>query len=448
MPKPGLSLSIEDETKLGETFVAQITQYFELIEDPSANAFINDLGNYLIEPILTKPFPFRFYILNDGTLNAFAGPGGHIFMFSGLINRMDQVEELAAVLCHEVGHITARHISDRIEQAKKINIATLAALLAGALIGGELGGALATGGMAAGLQAQLHYSREDERQADQLGYKYMTAAGFDMAHMITALRKIEEGQWFGTDRVPAYLQTHPTGPERMSNLDNMLSQRRVEPPADGEQSFFQKRFLLFKTLIRAITMNFKDAEIYFKRQVEMAPSNPLSHFGLGLVYKEHSDFVLAITHLKKALEMENQSPVIMRHLGETYQMNGEDQKAVSTLQTALKFDPNDKTAQYLLAVSYENLDQYHKAIKLLTRLTYLEPVNRDVYYHLGLSHGRLNHLALAHYYFGLYFKIERKGKKALFHFRKASELAEKDPVLKEKIRKATSDLLRPKNPAQ
>jgi len=125
------ALSIEDERKMGEEFMAQVVAQLELVNDPFANQYINDLGHYLIEPLETRSFPFHFYIIRDNTLNAFAAPGGHIFVFSGLIEAMDTVDELAAVICHEIGHISARHLAKRIEQSKTIGLATLAGILAG-----------------------------------------------------------------------------------------------------------------------------------------------------------------------------------------------------------------------------------------------------------------------------------------------------------------------------
>ena len=87
-----------------------------IIEDDFAVQYINELGQYLLRPIETQFFPFRFYILKEYTMNAFAAPGGHLFFFSGLIEMTEEVDELAAVVCHEIGHITARHLAHRIEQ--------------------------------------------------------------------------------------------------------------------------------------------------------------------------------------------------------------------------------------------------------------------------------------------------------------------------------------------
>jgi len=437
--KPAFAITIEEERDLGRKFMAQIQTQFELIEDDFAKKFINDLGTYLIAPLETRYFPFRFYLIRNNNLNAFAAPGGHVFVFSGLVEALDRVDELASVICHEIGHVSARHLSQRIEMSKKIGLATMAGVLAGALLGGELAGALTAGSLAAGLQAQLHYSREDERQADQLGFKYMQASGFDPSGMIDVLKKIEKEQLYGSNKIPAYLLTHPTGPERMANLDSLLS--RYAPVEIREKvSLFRTDFPLFRTILRAVTLEPSVAEKRFHQDLKDHPEDTLPHFGLGMVYKARSEFNQALHHLKEALAAEPDSVPMLKMLAETFQMKGEDQKAIVTLEKALKIDDTDKHTLFLLGVSHENLEQYEKAISLFKRLAALKPVGNDVYYHLGLSLGRLNRLPLAHYNFGIFFKNKHQHEKARFHFRKAEGLAGNDAALKEKIRKEATDL--------
>jgi len=219
------AISIEDERKMGQQFAISVQRMFPVVDDDFAVNYFSDLGHYLLRSLDSKPFPFNFYIINDPTLNAFAGPGGQVFFFTGIIDVMDSVDELAAVLSHEIAHVTARHISKRMEQSKKINLATMAGILAGILIGGAAAAPIMTGSMAAAQQAQLSYSREDERQADQLGFKYSSAGGFDPLEMIQTLKKIRRAQIIGTDSIPPYLLTHPGGPERMSNFETMSMSR-------------------------------------------------------------------------------------------------------------------------------------------------------------------------------------------------------------------------------
>ncbi len=434
------ALSIEEETTLGKQFLANVKKQFDLIDDSFAANYFNSLGHYLIRPLETKPFPFHFYIVKDNSLNAFAAPGGHIFMFSGLVNSLENIDELSAVVCHEIGHVSARHLSQRIEQSKKIGMATMAGVLAGALIGGKAAGALITGSMAAGIQTQLHYSRTDERQADQLGFKYMNTAGFDPAGMIGALKEIEQGRYLGSDKVPTYLLTHPTGPERMSNLEAMLS--HYKPQASKEEiAYFKGMFPFFKTVVRAKSVDFHEAERLFILDLEKAEDDPLPLFGLGIAYKEKAEYSTAIHYLKKAHEEKPGFIPILTSLGETYLLKGEIDKAVSTLKEALEIDRGNKSVIFLLGLSLEKLDQYGKAIQLFEKLAALPPVKNEVYYHLGLSYGRQERLALAHYNFGIYFRELEQTQKAKFHFRKAEELSENNLELREKINKAAKGLL-------
>ena len=430
-----LALSIEEERILGEKFLVQVGKQFQLVEDDFADQFLNDLGRYLITPLETKPFPFRFFVVKDNTMNGFAAPGGNIFIFSGLIEITDSIDELAAIICHEIGHVSARHLAQRLEQSKKIGLATLAGILAGVLIGGPAAGALITGSMAAGIQTQLHYSREDERQADQLGFSYMKYAGLDPKGMITALKKIERGSWFGSDKVPAYLMTHPTGPERMSNLDVLLSD--YTPASSKEEANrFRALFPFFKTVVRAKGLDSREAERVFSLQLKGDPGSSLPYFGLGIVYKGRAEYALAIQHLESALEKGPGGIPVLTNLGQAYQENGQDRKAISVLEGALKLAGDSRPTLLILGISYENLEEYEKAIQLFERLASFTPVKNEVYYHLGFCYGKSNRLALAHYNFGLYFKSEGQKEKAQFHFRKADDLSGNNSALKEKIRRA------------
>jgi len=432
-------LSVEDETIAGEEFLFNLRKYLDFVDDDFANEYINDLGHYLIRPLETRHFPFRFYIIKDNSLNAFAGPGGHIFVFSGLIEAMDDIDELAAVVCHEIGHVSARHLAHRIEQNKKIGLATMAGVLAGMLIGGKAASAIITGSMAAGIQKQLSYSRNDERQADQLGFKYMDAAGFNPSGMITIHKKLTKRRWLGAGGIPPYLLTHPGGAERMSNMEVMLSEYTPKPE-NKKTAEYRMKFPFLKAILRAKYVDFPEAERLFKEELEIDPDSTSAHFGLGILWKERSEYDLAVDHFQKALKGQPESLPILRELGETYQLKGQDTKAVRILEKALNIDPQDKSALFLLAMSYQNLEAYPKAIRLYERLTLIKPVKDEVFYNLGVSYGRQNRLAQAHYNFGTYFKRLKEMEKAGFHFQKASALSKNDPGLRRRIKKAMGEL--------
>jgi predicted Zn-dependent protease len=436
VPTPNaLALTIEEEHKLGQEFLTQIRAHFVLIQDEFPRQFINDLGQYLTQQLEIRHFPYRFYLIKDNSLNAFAAPGGHIFVFSGLVEIMSAADELAAVITHEIAHVSARHLSKRIELSRKITLATLAGILAGVLIGGKAAAALITGSMAAGIQAQLHYSRNDERQADQLGYRYLKPTGFNPAALLTTMKEIERGRWFGSDKIPPYLLTHPTGPERMATLETMLRGFQPKSPTP-EVVRFRSRFPYFRAYLMAKSLESYEAERLFKLDLKKDSDSTVPLFGLGVVHKERGEYELAIDYLKRALKSKPDFIPLLTTLGECYQLNGQDAEAIQLFRRALNLDEGNKGAMYLLGLSYENRGQYGKAVGLFEILTAFKPVRNEVYYHLGVSYGKAKRLARAHYNFWIYFKRLGQVEKARFHFQKAEGLSTNDPLLRKKIEKA------------
>jgi beta-barrel assembly-enhancing protease len=432
------ALSIEEEEKLSEDFLRNIKRQYEIVDDDFAQDYINRLGQYLTRSLETKHFPYNFHIIVSSELNAFAGPAGHIFIFTGLIDTMDEIDELAAVICHEIGHVTSRHISERIEQNKKIGLATLAGILAGSMLGGEVADTVITGSVAAGIQKQLNYSRDDERQADQLAVKYMDQAGLDPAGMVRALSKLQRGSLSGSGNVPSYLLTHPTSPERMADIESMLSSRRFTE-TKKEAEAFRKEYPIFRTLLKSRYSDSNIAEKGFELELKSNTESPLAHFGLGIVLNEKGEYTEALKHLQISSEKLPDSIPVLHYLGETYQLIGNDREAIKIFEEALKIDEFNKSILFSLAFSYQNLEEYSRAVTILESLASVNPVKNEVYYNLGVSLGRMDRLGPAHYYFGLYFKNLGERQKAAFHFQKAREYAGSDASLRERIDKATGN---------
>ena len=432
-------LSPKEETELGERFLASISSQYEFADYPYIMQYMNELGDYIGSHIEVPYFPLKFYVIKDSTVNAFAAPAGHIFFFSGLIGILDDADELASILAHELGHVSARHLVSRIDRSQKIGLATLAGMLAGILVGGEVGGALMTGSVAAGIQAELGYSREDERQADQLGFKYTQLSGFDPAGMLTALQKIQRENWYGTQEIPAYLLTHPGAPERMATIESML--RGYEKTPDHETTKKLRAFFpIFQTMVIALCLDKEQAARELEKRLRNNPSSGTAHYGLGLILQREGKLNEALEHLKIADNKNADSIPVMFSLAETYQMLGEYEDSLSILRRALEVSPKDKEILFLLALSLQELEQYGQASEIYERLTFLPPVKDMVYYNLGIVYGRQGKLALAHYNLGIYFSKLRSREKALFHFEKANELVRNDAALQNKIEKALADM--------
>ncbi|MBT8356680.1 MAG: M48 family metalloprotease, partial [Deltaproteobacteria bacterium] len=218
IPKAALSITAAEEEELSREFMKVIYKKLKFVEDPVIVNYVNKIGKKIVSILPPQPFNYRFYVIEEDIFNAFATPAGHIFIYSGLMAAMENEEELAGILGHEIAHVFCRHISQKIDRSKKISIATLAGIAAGIFLGaegaGEVGSAVVVGSMAAGQSMTLAYSREDERQADQIGLNYLTKAGYTGYGLLSVFKKIRSKHWFGPEQIPTYLTTHPAPEDR------------------------------------------------------------------------------------------------------------------------------------------------------------------------------------------------------------------------------------------
>jgi predicted Zn-dependent protease len=223
-------ISEKDEIALGQQSAEQVKAQMGEYPDKKIQEYVSRLGLEMAKKSERPNLPWSFTVLDDPTVNAFALPGGPIFVTRGILTHMTSEAELAGVLGHEIGHVTARH---SVEQLSKQQLAQLG--LGVGMIFSETVRGVGQAAMA-GLQLMfLKYGRDAERQSDELGFKYMVAQGYDprqMAEMFVTLRRASDAQ--GAGRVPEWASTHPDpgdraekALERASKLEGDLSRLRV-----------------------------------------------------------------------------------------------------------------------------------------------------------------------------------------------------------------------------
>jgi len=207
IPPAVLSITVKEEEDLSRQMMTAIYKHYEIIDDPVVVAYVNDIGKRILATLPQQPFQYQFHVIKEDVYNAFATPAGHIFVYTGLMDAMEEEEELAGILGHEIAHVYCRHISQKIERQKKMGWASLAGIAAGVLLGvggaGEAAQAVTMGSQAAIMSAELSYSRDDEMQADQFGLKFITGAGYSADGLLKILKKIRGKTWFGSDQQQA-----------------------------------------------------------------------------------------------------------------------------------------------------------------------------------------------------------------------------------------------------
>jgi predicted Zn-dependent protease len=213
-------ISEQQEIAMGQESDQQVVQQLGLYPDDQLQAYVARLGKRLAADSERPDLPWTFRVVDDPVVNAFALPGGHIFVTRGLLSHLTTEAELVAVLGHEIGHVTARH---SVEQMSKAQLAQVG-LIAGAIFQPEL--ANAYGGLAQqGMQLLfLKYSRDDERQADDLGLRYLLREKYDprqMSDVFETLRRVSAREPNG--RVPNWLSTHPAPEDRIQRIDAQVA---------------------------------------------------------------------------------------------------------------------------------------------------------------------------------------------------------------------------------
>lgn len=211
---------------MGREADQQVAQSLGLYPDDQLQAYVSRIGKQIAADSERPNLPWTFRVVDDPTVNAFALPGGFVYVTRGLMTHLTSEAELVGVLGHEIGHVTARH---SVEQMSKQQLAQIG-LVAGMLLKPELAnfGDLAQTGL--GLLF-LKYSRDDETQADELGLRYLTREHYDPREMVKVFQVLDRvsQQEASSGRVPDWLATHPSPQNRIQRISNDITKLNLDP---------------------------------------------------------------------------------------------------------------------------------------------------------------------------------------------------------------------------
>jgi len=208
--KEFIFISTPEEISLGNNLHQQLSQQFELSDQGKDYERINRIGQRLARVSDRQDYKYQFFLIKKDELNAFTTPGGRIYVFSGLIDKLTSDDQIASVLAHEIGHCAARHTVKKFQAAMGYD-------LIGSIILGQVGeGAKEIASMSSNMIMGLvfsAYGRQDEYEADRLGIKYLHQAGFDPDATIVTLQILQqESKGVGA---PTVLRSHPHIPDRI-----------------------------------------------------------------------------------------------------------------------------------------------------------------------------------------------------------------------------------------
>lgn len=251
---PSNKYKVQDDVKLGQQAAAEVEKQFPIISDADSEAYLQRIGSRLVRSIprqFDQPaFNYRFKWVNASDLNAFALPGGPMYVNRGMLQAAKNEGELAGVMAHEVSHVALRHATAQAtkQSSVKNTLGTIGLILGGAILGGQAG---AQAGAIAAAAWQTKYSREYETQSDTLGAQIMADAGYDPRDLANVFRTIS-GE--GNRGAPEWLSSHPDPGNRYEKINREAQYLRVSPNPIKITRDFERIQSKFRSMPPARTM--------------------------------------------------------------------------------------------------------------------------------------------------------------------------------------------------
>ncbi len=423
------AMSVEEERKLGKKLLHMVNEQVNIIKDPEITEYVSELGRKVLEQVEGKYFDYQFFVIRDPGINAFAMPGGLIFVHSGLIDAIDSENDLVCVLAHEIGHIQGRHIARRMDAMQKVNMASAAVAVAGLFLGGGNAGSavLATTG-ALNMSFALKYSRIDEEEADRRACQWICKAGYHPQGLISVMRKIQQSRWIGSDTIPSYLSTHPASSERITYLEDILATSNCQEKNDTGSFRFQR--VKVKTAIA--TGRPSVLVRTFRQRVAEHPQDLFSRYGLALALHKARELNQSQKIMEELIRERPNDPEFLVDLGRIHLSAGRYPEAVRTLEEASRRLPNDPACSYYLASGLLELGEARKALPLLQSIESSWPDPGGISLLIGRAYSSLGDKGRTHYYLYQHYQEEGDKKTAIYHREMAKKLlGPEDKLLRE-----------------
>jgi beta-barrel assembly-enhancing protease len=300
-------LSHTDEYRLGAMVARELRDQNAVLEDPEVSEYVNWVGMRLASQSADGGRGFQYFVVKDRSINAFAVPGGFVFLNDGLVLATSNESELASVMAHETAHVTQHHTARMIRDQSTQSITSAAALLAAILLGAIGGGQAIEGGIVAAqglaVQHQINFTREQEFEADRVGISYLAGAGFDVNSMASFFETMSRHEGLAATYIPAMLIDHPVTSDRVAEARSRAAQLPAHRSKDSQS------YELIRERVRVLTAT-GDVDLAAQYAQKIARGHPSlgDRYGqaLALISSNHADEAVRIL-----------APLVQQHEGLT-----------------------------------------------------------------------------------------------------------------------------------
>src|SRR5450830_994922 len=358
-------LSPLQEEKIGDQIMRSVLASDDVVSDSEINDYVTDLGYKLVSNGPDRSQNFKFFVVEDDSINAFAMPGAVIGVHTGLILAAENESQVAGVLGHEIGHVVQRHMARMFAQQKTdsiLNIASFAGALLLALANPQLSAGALTSATAGSVQKQINFTRENEREADRVGLQIMADSGFDPHGMTDFFQILQKGTRFVEGTAPAFLRTHPLTTERIADVqgrvDQMASFRMVQDNPD---------FYYVRAKLLANRNSPAQAAELFKNSIDEKKYNneAAQHYGLAIALMRKNDLDGATKELAWLRANMSRHPMFETLAANILVARNQPAQAAKQYTDALAMFPTHRALIYGYAEHYLALNQIDNALKLI-----------------------------------------------------------------------------------
>ncbi len=434
-------LSPLQEQAIAEQILRDVATSDDVVQDPEVTAYLQALGMRLVSSSPDSQLKFNFFVVQDNSINAFAMPGGVVGVHTGLILASNSESELASVLGHEIGHVTQHHLA-RMLAAQKYdtfkNIAGIALALLVARANPQLASGALTTASAVGVQNQLDYTREHEREADRIGLQILNSGGFDVRAMPAFFTTLQRGTRFAEGGAPSFLRTHPLTSERIADVANRVEQMPYKQVPDSVEFQYVRAKLLANNGAAETNILVFEQNIREHRYT----SEAAEHYGLAVASLRKRAYEKAEKEIAWLKKNAPPHPMIENLSARLQVAKNNPQLAAKQYAAALKLFPDNRALLYGYLEHFLAIKQADNAINLVKEKQSLYPDDAYFYDVLAKAYTIQNKVLLSQQALGEAYYRKYDLKRAIEQMDLATKASDGDFYQKSMVEARLKDLRR------
>ncbi len=430
---------VDKHKELGKRFVQAARKEFTFVKDHEVVTLVNKVGRDILEANGIDPTTYHFLIVKKNQLNAFAIPGGYIFVFDGLLKKLGSIDALAGVLAHEIAHVKQDHFFKDSKKVGAINLATMAAVILAGLAG-ESSGAAGAVAHAANITVQLKFTRENEEEADLFAIKFLEKTYYNPAGLAEFFKTLSDQERFKIETaIPPYLSTHPGVIERRFMVESLVNKPSVkEEPKYSTMQDWER----IVTLLIAENGEGDDRSQNHYDKDNGFLSEERKHYLSGLAALKSGQLKKAMLEYQEAIKLNSNNPIYHADLATLYMDLRQFERAREEALKSLNLSGDYASLYLVLGMIEQAKENFEKSIEHLKKAEERASDNPSIQFQLARSYHAISESAKEKFHLGRHYRFKLEPEKAIRQFEKALALVEENEFFSQKIKSEMRELKR------